>query len=253
MKNMLYSGLVSVTFRHLSPEEIVDLSLRAGVDGIEWGGDIHVPHGDTDRAAQVLTLTRNAGLLVASYGSYYRVGEENGFSFGQVLDTAKALEAPVIRVWAGKRGSAESDNNYWSNVVDDARKIADAAAKEHIQVAFEFHGNTLTDTNDSCLKLLNDIDNNNIKTYWQPPVTMGINERKEGLRMILPWLSHIHVFHWMDGNRLPLEDGTDEWKEYMEIIKSVEGSRYAMIEFVRDNSPQQFIDDANCLKKIISG
>jgi len=157
-----------------------------------------------------------------------------------------------LSVWAVKRGSAQSDNNYWSIVVDDSQKIADAAAKEHIQVAFEFHENTLTDTNDSCLKLLNDIDNNNIKTYWQPPHTMGIKERKKGLRMLLPRLSNIHVFHCMNGSRLALEDGADEWKEYMEIIKSVEGSRFAMVEFVRDNSPQQFINDANCLKRMIN-
>lgn len=249
---MVYSGLVSVTFRRLSPEEIVDLSLKAGVDGIEWGGDIHVPHGDTNRAAQVLRLTRKAGLRVAAYGSYYRVGEENGFSFGQVLDTAKALEAPVIRVWAGKRGSAESDDSYWSNVVDDARKITDSAAKEHIQVAFEFHRNTLTDTSESCLKLLNDIGNN-IKTYWQPPTEMGMSEQMKGLRMILPRLSNIHVYYWSDGNRLPLEDGINEWEEYMGVIKSTEGNRFAMIEFVRDDSPQQFINDANCLNKIIAG
>ena len=42
---MIYPGLVSVTFRKLSPEEIVQLVVSSGLKGIEWGGDIHLPHG----------------------------------------------------------------------------------------------------------------------------------------------------------------------------------------------------------------
>ena len=47
---MIHTGLVSVTFRKLEPAEIVDLVKQAGLQGIEWGGDIHVPHGDIQRA-----------------------------------------------------------------------------------------------------------------------------------------------------------------------------------------------------------
>ena len=35
---MLIPGLVSITFRPLSPREIVDLVAEAGLKAIEWGG-----------------------------------------------------------------------------------------------------------------------------------------------------------------------------------------------------------------------
>ncbi len=41
---MIKSGLVSITFRQLTCEQIVDLVSKAKLDAIEWGGDIHVPH-----------------------------------------------------------------------------------------------------------------------------------------------------------------------------------------------------------------
>lgn len=248
---MIYSGLVSVTFRQFTPEEVIELAKKAGLDGIEWGGDKHVPHGDTDCAKRVLKLTKDAGLKVAAYGSYYRVGEQNEFSFGDVLKTAKALESPVIRVWAGTVGSSDANEEYWNNVVTDSQRITNAAKKENIQIAFEFHKKTLTDTNDSCLKLLKEINHDNIRTYWQPSQEMNVEERINGLHSILPYLSNIHVFHWVDGKKLPLESGAEEWEQYIEIIRQAPGERYAMLEFVRDNSVEQFFEDAITLKKLI--
>src|SRR6476469_730727 len=108
---MLRPGLFSVTFRQLSPPEIIALVGRAGLRGIEWGGDVHVPHGDVARAREVRDRTADAGLEVAAYGSYYRVAksEADELPFERVLNTAQALGAPLIRVWAGKQGSAAAD------------------------------------------------------------------------------------------------------------------------------------------------
>ena len=81
---MLCGGLVSITFRRLSPREIVKLVKKSGLEGIEWGGDVHVPHGDLSVAREVATMTQEEGLVVAAYGSYYRVGCEGRTMF-QIL------------------------------------------------------------------------------------------------------------------------------------------------------------------------
>ena len=80
---MIRGGLVSITFRKLNSREIVDLMTRTNLVGIEWGGDVHVPHGEIALARDVAQMTRDAGLLVAAYGSYYRVGvsEADGLAF----------------------------------------------------------------------------------------------------------------------------------------------------------------------------
>ena len=64
-------GLVSVTFRQLTPEGIIQLCMQTGLQTVEWGGDVHVPPGDVSRAAAVGELTRAAGLSITAYGSYY--------------------------------------------------------------------------------------------------------------------------------------------------------------------------------------
>jgi hypothetical protein len=167
----------------------------------------------------------------------------------QILESAIALEAPLIRVWAGNKGSKDADESYVKAVIEDSRKIADMAKKEGIQIAYEYHGNTLTDTTQSVLNLLKAVDNDNIFTYWQPPQDISIDERKDGLNKVLYWLTNLHVFSWGKDVRYPLVQLESEWKEYFNIVSNLEDDRYAMIEFVKNDDPNQFIEDAKTLKK----
>jgi len=246
---MMKAGLVSVTFRGLTPERIVQLVAEAGLQGIEWGGDIHAPRGDVAQAERVRQLTLNHGLEVAAYGSYYRLG--SGMAFEPVLASAAALGAPVIRVWAGMQGSAKTTDEERAAIVRESAAIADQAAAAGIRIAYEYHGNTLTDTNDSAAALLEAVGHPNVYTYWQPPNGIGASERIEGLRRVLPRLSHLHVFAWAnrDGKleRLPLRAGEAEWRQYLQAAAELQESRYAMLEFVKDDAEAAFLEDARTL------
>ena len=191
---MIYTGLVSVTFRQLKPMEIVKLVKKADLDGIEWGGDIHVPHGDIDRAAEVFKMTEDNGLKIASYGSYYKVGcDTNSAPFEKVLETAVALHAPTIRVWAGNRASKDADEAYWETIVKDTCRIAELAAGAGIIVAFEYHPNTLTDTPETACRLMKEIEHPYAKSYWQADMAEDKNTWIRGLKSILPRLTNVHV------------------------------------------------------------
>ena len=57
-------GLVSVSFRKNSPEEIVKLMKKADLSFVEWGSDVHVPEGNERHAELVRRLTEQAGIEV---------------------------------------------------------------------------------------------------------------------------------------------------------------------------------------------
>jgi 3-dehydroshikimate dehydratase len=254
---VINTGLVSVTFRQLEPKAIVELVRQAGLDAIEWGGDIHVPHGEELTAHAVRQITVDAGLHLASYGSYYRVGHPDTVPFTACVQTAVALGASLIRVWAGTRGSAEADDAYWREVVEDSIRIGNEADQAGLVVAYEFHGNTLTDTYASALRLLRVVDHHAVKTYWQPP-SLSIEENVEGLQSLLPWLTNVHVISWRptsSGNaetgateRAPLALMAEAWHRYFEVLGQMEDDHYALLEFVRDDSPEQFMEDAALLR-----
>ena len=44
------TSVASVTFRRKSVCEVAELARRAGLDAVEWGGDIHVPPGHAQAA-----------------------------------------------------------------------------------------------------------------------------------------------------------------------------------------------------------
>jgi 3-dehydroshikimate dehydratase len=248
---VLQSGLVSITFRKLAPAEVVALVRQAGLRGIEWGGDIHVPHGDLGRAREVRELTMEAGLTIPAYGSYYRAGQSEtaGLPFGKVLESALELGTPLIRVWAGAAGSETTDDDARWHIVSDLKRIAEQAGKAGVRIAAEFHGGTLNDTNASASQLLLEVDHPNFYSYWQPLADMSDAVCVEGLTALSPRLAHVHVFQWRTPqDRQPLAEGVGRWTEFLRQAAAAPGDRYAMLEFVQDDAPENFLRDAATLK-----
>ena len=246
----MHTGLVSITFRSLSARDVVDLVAEAGLDGIEWGGDVHAPHGDVSAAREVAAMTREAGLRVLAYGSYYRVGHTTDVPFDRVIDSARALGAEVVRIWAGKGPFNEMTEADHERVVDETQQLADRAAEAGLTLAFEYHRGTLTETADSARRLLTDIDRANVKTLWQPDPRLSVDQNDAALRTVLPWLINLHVFSWQsDGTRLPLADGESAWRRYFQSARQAGDSAAALIEFVQNDAPDQFRQDAQTLRQ----
>lgn len=249
---MIRTGLVSVTFRQFAPATVVGLVLRADLDAIEWGGDVHVPHGDVAVARAVGAMTRDSGLHTAAYGSYYRVGvsENEGLPFERVLDSAVALGAPMIRVWPGHLASYEADAAYREKVVGDSYRIAELAAAAGLLVSYEYHANSLTDTSASAVRLLKEVDHPHLKTLWQPAVGADTETCVRDLEAVLPWLTNIHVFHvWPTATeRQPLAAGEARWRQYLASLARSGRDHVALLEFVRDADTDAFIRDAATLR-----
>jgi hypothetical protein len=232
-------GLVSVTFRQLTPAEVVELAAANGMAAIEWGGDVHVPVGAHAVAREVAARCADAGIAVEAYGSYYRA---DGDGFDDVLATALALGAPRIRVWAGAHGSAATPDR--DAVVEDLRGVAGLAAGEGVEIAVEYHANTLTDTLESAVDLFTRVPA--LAPYWQPPVGSTVAAAAAALPALNPVAAH--VFSWSDtGERLPLSARPELWRPVLATLAALPGTRHALLEFVRDDDPAAFVADAATL------
>jgi len=248
---MIRSGLVSITFRGLPAKEVCRLARGHGLEGIEWGGDVHVPVGELETAKRVAELTREHGLKVAAYGSYYRLGVTEPGEWGRVLETAGALGASIVRVWCGSVGSADADDAVWAAVVDDARRAAAMAEAAGITIACEWHGQTLTDTAASAQRFFDAVDHPALRTYWQPHQKMAAEDCLRDMDTALPRLAGVHVFEWHLETvaRLALAEGDAVWPGYLQKLRPAVGEAdlYAMIEFVTDDDPANLAADAAAL------
>lgn len=238
-------GLVSITFRNKTPREICALCTRAGLKSIEWGGDIHVPP-DGGNAREVARMSRDAGLEICAYGSYFRVGESLEV-FLRNLDAASALGAPAVRVWLGSKGSAEVGAGARTALLDCLAAISQKAGERGILVAPEFHGGTLTDDISSVERLMEETrEMKSLRFYWQPRWDWPEAERLRALETVRPRLLHVHAFTWRHANgieRLPLADGAAMWKKALAALTDTR----VLLEFVRDDGEESFLRDARTL------
>ncbi|MEU0089650.1 TIM barrel protein [Kribbella sp. NPDC006257] len=239
------TGLVSVTFRQLGVEEVVEVAEQAGLAAIEWGGDVHVPLGDLPAARKARALCEDRGIAIAAYGSYLRAGSVDREEIRTAVTTAVELGAPRIRVWAGSVGTAEAGVGDRMAVTRGLAELADVAAGSGIEIAMEFHRNTLTDEVDSTITLLLDVGAPNLTTYWQPPVDLNDAECLQQLEALMPWLSTVHVFSWWPSNtRLPLAARESLWRPVLDRLAAEPREINALLEFVADDSVSQFTTDA---------
>lgn len=245
-------GLVSISFRELTVDEIIEIVSEANLKAIEWGGDIHVPHGNINIAKNVFKKCQKKNITCPSYGSYYKVGlyENPVEEFNKVLNCAKELHSKTIRIWAGDKSTKDSDKNHWIKIVNESQMLCDLAKLVNISISFEYHSNTLTDNANDTLKLIKLINRENIFTYWQPPIGTIIENNCTDIDKLLNHISNVHVFQWVNGERLPLKEGIEAWKIYLKMFKNE--SRYFLLEFIKDNDKIQFLKDAKILKELLN-
>lgn len=248
--NMLIPGLVSVTFKDLDAESVINLASQNGLQAIEWSENWHIEEGNCTEARQLADLCAKAGITIAALGSYYRLGSSSDFS--PRLAVAQELGTSVIKIWAGEKPSSEVGKEELAQLVKEAKDLALQAEPLGITIVLEWHRNTLTDTNESAFTLLDLVDRPNFKTLWQPTPALSIAEREKGLQGLKNKLVNLHVYHWDASGRRPLKEGVSQWSRYFSLVDPAQ-DHYALLEFVKDNSRQQFEEDAAVLLGLLAG
>lgn len=247
---MIVPGLVSVTLRQHSVDEIVGLAVESGLQALHWGGDVHVPVGDHAAARWAATRCSRESLEIEGYGSYYAAGGSDPDTFPDVLDTALALGAPRIRVWAGRTPSAEASSADRTVVADDLRRCADVAGNRDITVVLEYHPGTLTDELSSALRLFEQVEHEALAAYWQPGADPSLRESRDEVVSLLPELTGAHVFAWGPGgytDRLALAEREQLWRTVLDEMRADSRRRHALLEFVQHDAPRNLRRDAKTL------
>ncbi len=82
-----------------------------------------------------------------------------------------------------------------------------------------------------------------------------MEQREEGLRLLRNYgqgdrLLNLHIYYWLDGVRRPLSEGVEEWKRYLRQIDP-KVQRFGLLEFVMNNTEEQFLRDAATLHELL--
>lgn len=228
-------GLCSVSFRDKTPSEIIRAIEKTPLTHVEWGSDVHLPVGGT---------VDSGSIKVSSYGTYFRLGVSDISELQGYIDTAKRVGTDTLRLWCGGESSAECPDK--KALFDECRRASEIAKKEGVTLCMECHAGTYTDTPESALELMREVDSNNFKMYWQPDQYKSLEENLISARLLSPYVENVHVFNWDKDTRLPLEGARDTWKCYLEHFSG--GT--LLLEFMPDGRLDSLEREAEALYRI---
>ena len=237
-------GVVSVSFRDLTPEQIARAAKECGLDAIEWGSDVHARATDGEALSRIAALDAKYGLVCSSYGTYFRLGEaKDAAQIVPYLDAAKALGTKTLRIWSGAKGSREHTPDERRALLDEARAVAELAAGRDMTLCSEFHLWTFNDCAESA-RLLAEAG---VGTYWQPFQTIAPEENLKIAAALGEAVKTVHVFNWSGGDRFPLADAVDDWRRYLDVLPN---ARTLLLEFMPDERVETLAAESDALRRI---
>ena len=251
MENSKYIlGLVSVSFRHHSPKEILEVTRSAGLSCIEWGSDVHAPCRDDERLREIARLQREYGIKCSSYGTYFRIGETPIDELENHIKAAKTLDTDILRLWCGVKSGKDMTKEERNALWDICRMAAKIAEANGVTLCLECHKGTFTESPDDAVWLMETVNSPHFRMYWQPFQWQNVDENIINAKKIAPYAEHIHVFNWRGKEKLPLGEAVEEWQSY---LKQFAKPRTLLLEFMPDNEISTLSREADALRAIIGG
>ena len=242
-------GLVSISFRKHSCEEILSAMQKAGLSYIEWGSDVHAPKDDIAALEEIVNLQKKYSIECCSYGTYFRLGVTSIDELEGYINAAKILGTDILRLWCGDKDSEEYTVDEKEKLFDECKKAAKIAEKHNVKLCMECHNWTYTNTRKSAMELISEVASPAFRMYWQPNQFRTQEENIEYAKALSRYTEHIHVFNWKREEHFPLELGIDVWKKY---LAEFEGERALLLEFMPDNEIESLKIEAEALRKIAS-
>jgi len=239
-------GIVSVSFRSLSADEIIKAVKDAGLDCIEWGSDVHAPCDDAEAISHIVELQNEYGITCSSYGTYFRFQKNDISELPLYIKAAKALGTNILRLWCGIKGSQSYTEEEKKELFALCRESAAMAEKEGVYLCMECHSGTYTDTLNSALELMEEIDSPHFRMFWQINQLKDFDYNIEYAKKIKPYTYNLHVFYFEGDVKVPIEKGKDEWHKYLEVFG---GDRALLLEFLFDNNIASLPSEAKTLKE----
>lgn len=245
---MLHTGLVSISFRSLTCEELVEHLKKCGLKNIEWGSDVHAPADNIERLYEIKKLMDDNGINCCSYGTYFRISITPVEEIYKYIKAAKILGTNILRLWCGNKGTDVITKEEKEKLFADSKALAEIAEKEGVILCMECHNNTYTDRIGPALEIMEEINSENFRMYWQPNQLRTFEENMYYAKAISKYSYHLHVFNWAFDDRFPLKDSVLTWKDY---LTNFEGDRYLLLEFMPDDKIETLPAETMALNEIV--
>lgn len=244
--NSFRLGLCSVTFRKKSVEQVVEIAKKAGIDAIEWGADVHVKTIEDARKAKA--LCDDSKIAISSYGSYVNSADYDENKWDETCRIAKELGASSVRIWLGRKNSEETNEAEYQLLLENTAKMCSIARDYGLDVCPECHDHTFNNNTDAFLKICEDIDEDNFKTYFQSRY-FRMEYDLDRIDRTYPYIRDVHVsYRDLKREQYFRKKNPDYLDILLKKFRAMDFNGTVLIEFVRYDSEKQLVSDAEKIR-----
>lgn len=245
-----------------SPGEIVAAAAVAGLEAIEWSSESY-SSGDGTEAWGILMTTLRAGLTVASYSALYRAGAgpDSLQRFRSALDSASALHAPNMRIFAGTSAADLSDPARRATLVQELSRLGDEAGLRGITLCLSFGRHTGVQDYPAALALVSELAHPFVRLAWEALPGVQASAASASLEAVGASTALVVARRLgRDGAAGSLADDPGEWRRRLAAYRDSEPDpkmgRFVLIGAVGDASglgeDASLASDAALLREIIA-
>lgn len=227
---MKYS-VFTVMMGPLPKEEVVELLLRYGYEGVEWRvhPEFHLnPENIEQDLREARKICDKAGLQIVALAPYLPLGAP---LLERVVRSAGENGVPLVRVGVP---SYTGEVCYW-HLYDETRKKLEEFQKigeqTGVKGAIEIHMGNIATSPSLAKWLLKDFDPRYVGAIFDPGnmIAEGYEAWKMGLEILGEHLAHCHAKNtaWFrkDGkwefSFVPMDEGIADWKAILQSLKAV--------------------------------
>ena len=231
-------ALCTISHREKLLEYALEVAKELGFDAVElWGREPHISEKfDENRVQAARRMIEDRGLQLCCLGSYVVFGPvktraEELADLDDTLYTARCLRAPIVRVWASDIASATANKKQWDRTAGEIQDACDLAARLNLVLAVEMHDDTLADTADSSLRLLEQVDRPNFQLTFEVAHRPTEEKPEQRLARVLPHVVHIHLRNYAslageDGERVRWVAISEGVVDYLALIETLAEHHY---------------------------
>lgn len=234
-------------------DEIWPLLSEAGYDAVElWWP--HVEHLSDDGLIDLGRRLAEAGLAVAMLSPYFDFTTDEGSARNsiqlgrRVLSAARLLGSRGVRVFTGKVGSADADDEQWDRATESIQQLADDA--RDLIWALETHPRNLMDTVPATGKLLERIDRRNVGLIFQP--STFASDELAAADALGAATRHVHATNRNDAGKCLLAEGSIDYPALLERLESLGFDGFVSVEWMGENPEEVARREAWYLRNLLA-
>ena len=264
---MIRLGLCSGACLTRSIKGVIATASAAKLDAVEWAADAHIGVDDLPTAEEAMMATLRAGLAIASYATLYRAGTADAgfFRFDALLRIASALQAPIMRIYAGDRltigdGSEPVEGRNLAALTVQLQRLGDRAANKGITLCVSMGRGSSFDRHESAARIVTSVSHDFVRLAWEDLPGASAGEAAavlEGARRFIGLV--VARSSGSDGKPHPIAENEAEWRERIRIIKSAETNSglnsFLLLASARPDGPggdESLAEDAATLRGLVA-